>query len=264
MSRPCGQRRALASRRGRHGQDGLAAQAAGVDRAEGGGGEGGEHARVRGDRLGDAFASGQARADELAGVPLVHRRAGRANSLAAVAARGGRRAVEGSQFAGGQVDHVGAAVELDRVRAAAVGGELAFPAAEVRACWSRWCRRRSPPIPSRRWFGTESGCRGSHDAWPQRCWAAWRVMPSREPISAQEYPNPRRPVDGLADRSIDLLGEAGQGDERVDVAVSDTAGVGPQDAPGEPGVVVVLDQPPRPFGCQGPVDGVLAGRAGRW
>jgi hypothetical protein len=21
---------------------------------------------------------------------------------------------------------------------------------------------------------------------PQRCWAAWRVMPSREPISAQE------------------------------------------------------------------------------
>ena len=54
-------------------QDGLAAHAAGVDRAERGGGEGGEHARVRGDRVGDALAAGQARADELAGVPLVHR-----------------------------------------------------------------------------------------------------------------------------------------------------------------------------------------------
>ena len=118
---------------GAAGQDGLAAQAAGVDRAEGGGGEGGEHARVRGDRLGDAFASCQARADELAGVPLVHRRAGRADGLAAVAAcEWYARAVEGGQLAGGQVDHVGAAVELDRVRAAGVGGELAFPAAEVR------------------------------------------------------------------------------------------------------------------------------------
>ena len=56
---------------GSAGQDGLAAHPAGVDRAEGGGGEGGEHARVRGDRLGDAFASGQAGADELAGVALV-------------------------------------------------------------------------------------------------------------------------------------------------------------------------------------------------
>ena len=35
-------------------------------------------------------------------------------------------------------------------------------------------------------FGIEGGCRGGHDARPQRCWAAWRVMPSREPISAQE------------------------------------------------------------------------------
>ena len=52
---------------GSAGQDGLAAQAAGVDRSEGGGGEGGEHARVRGDRFGDALASGQACADELAG-----------------------------------------------------------------------------------------------------------------------------------------------------------------------------------------------------
>ena len=55
---------------GAAGQDGLAAHAAGVDRAEGRGGEGGEHARVRGDRLGDALAAGQAREDELAGVAL--------------------------------------------------------------------------------------------------------------------------------------------------------------------------------------------------
>ena len=41
------------------------------------------------------------------------------------------------------------------------------------------------PEPGER-FGIGSGCRGGHDAWPQRCWAAWRVMPSREPISAQE------------------------------------------------------------------------------
>ena len=26
----------------------------------------------------------------------------------------------------------------------------------------------------------------AHGLPPQRCWAAWRVMPSREPISAQE------------------------------------------------------------------------------
>ena len=76
---------------GAAGQHGLAAHPAGVDRAEGGGGEGGEHARVRGDRLGDALAAGQARADELAGVALVDGRAGRADGFAAVAARGAAR-----------------------------------------------------------------------------------------------------------------------------------------------------------------------------
>ena len=73
MSRPCGQRRAFASAAGTAGQDGLAAHPAGVDRPERGGGEGGEHARMLRDRLGDAFAAGQARADELAGVALVNR-----------------------------------------------------------------------------------------------------------------------------------------------------------------------------------------------
>ena len=72
---------------GTAGQDGLAAHPPGVDRAEGGGGEGGEHARVGGDGLGDALAASQPGADELAGVALVDGRAGRADGLAAVAAR---------------------------------------------------------------------------------------------------------------------------------------------------------------------------------
>ena len=115
---------------GAAGQDGLAAHPAGVDRAERRRGEGGEHARVRGDRLGDALAAGEPGADELAGVALVDGRAGRADGLAAVAARDGRLAVERGEFAGGGVDHVGAGAELDRVRAV-LGGELVFPGAEV-------------------------------------------------------------------------------------------------------------------------------------
>jgi hypothetical protein len=78
---------------GAAGQDGLAAHAAGVDRAEAGGGEGREHARVRGDGLGYAFAAGQPGADELAGVALVDLGAGRADGLAAVAACGEQDAV---------------------------------------------------------------------------------------------------------------------------------------------------------------------------
>ncbi len=57
---------------GTAGQDGLAAHPPGVDRAEGRRGEGGEYARVRGDRLRDTLASGQTGADELPGVALVH------------------------------------------------------------------------------------------------------------------------------------------------------------------------------------------------
>ena len=71
---------------GAAGQDLAVAFAAGMDRAEGGGGEGGEHARVLGDRAGDALAAGQAGQDDVAGVALVDRRAVRADFLAAVAA----------------------------------------------------------------------------------------------------------------------------------------------------------------------------------
>ena len=92
-------------------QDGLAAHAAGVDRAEGRGGEGGEHARVRSDRFGDALAAGKARADELAGVAFVQRRAGRAGGFAAVPAGDVQHA--SGDFAAGQVDG-GDAAQPDR------------------------------------------------------------------------------------------------------------------------------------------------------
>jgi len=160
-------------------QDGRAAQAAGVHGAEGGCGEGGEHARVRGDRLGYAFAASEPGTDELAGVTLVDGRAGRADHLAAVAARGeqdavwfGGGVVDRAQFAGGQVDGVDAAAERDGVAALVVPGGvvggLPGPRASV-------------------WAGGEGDRRGGAYGWvPQRCWAAWRVMPSRVPISAQE------------------------------------------------------------------------------
>ena len=66
--------------------------------------------------LGDALAAGQSGADELAGVALVHLRAGRTDGLAAVAAGDvqdaagfGRAVVDGYQLAGGKVDGVDAA-----------------------------------------------------------------------------------------------------------------------------------------------------------
>jgi hypothetical protein len=61
---------------GAAGQHGLAAHPAGVHGAERRGGQGGEHARMSRDRFGDALAADEARADELAGVTLVHLRAG--------------------------------------------------------------------------------------------------------------------------------------------------------------------------------------------
>ena len=132
-----------------------AALAAGVDRAEGRGGEGGEHARVSADRFGDALAADQARADELAGVALVDLRAGRAGRLAAVAARdvkdaaGFRAGVVDRvrRLAGGQVNGGDAAVQPDGVSAVAGAGELAFPGGEVGRGWLR--RRLLPPAPGR-------------------------------------------------------------------------------------------------------------------
>ena len=162
---------------GTAGQHGLAAHPPGVHRPEGGGGEGGEHARVGGDRAGDAFASGQARADELPGVALVHRRAGRADGLAAVAARDGQHSaglgsgvVERRGFSGGQVDDVGPAAQPDRPGAAAGAGELAFPGAEVGpgdGLGVVGVRSRSRAV------GTGPGPRAAVAA-VTRCLASWR------------------------------------------------------------------------------------------
>ena len=170
-------------------QDGLAAHPPGMDRAERRCGEGGEHARVGGDGVGDALAAGQAGPDELAGVALVDGRAGRADRLAAVAAGDVQHAagfgrgsvVDGGEFAGGQVDRVDAAAQPDRVRAVPGRGELAFPGQEVRPSGGAVGGR--PRSRAGVWFGIQDG---GQDVRPQLCWAAWRVMPSREPISAQE------------------------------------------------------------------------------
>ena len=111
---------------GTAGQDGLAAHAPGVDRPEARGGEGGEHARMRRDGLGDALAAGHTGADELPGVALVDLRAGRADGLAAVAARHVQhspglagRVVDRGDLARGPVDGLDAAVQADGVGAGA-------------------------------------------------------------------------------------------------------------------------------------------------
>ena len=172
---------------GSAGQDGLAAHPPGVDRPERGGGEGREHARMSGDRFGDAFAAGQTGADELAGVALVDRRAGRADRLAAVAARDvqhspglGRSVVDGGGLAGGAVDGLDVAVQTDGVRA---GARVASWRSQVRKSPQATVSvvsSASAPAPEPDRFGGESGCRGRVGHWlPQRCWAAWRVMPSR-------------------------------------------------------------------------------------
>ena len=65
---------------------GVLADRAGVDRAEGGGGEGGEDGRVGGDGGGDAFAADESGADEVVGVAAVGFGAAGAGGGAAVAA----------------------------------------------------------------------------------------------------------------------------------------------------------------------------------
>src|SRR4029077_3094002 len=54
--------------------------------------------------------------------------------------------------------------------------------------------------------------------------------------------------DGLGDGVIDLGGQAEHEGQGLDVAVSDAAGIGPQDAAGERGILVVLDHAPGPVG----------------
>src|SRR6266702_5702971 len=84
MSRPWGQRRAFASRRGRQGRTVLPRlRLAWTGPNDGAVGVAKTHG-VRGDGRRDALASGQSSADELAGVALVDLGAGGADGLAAV------------------------------------------------------------------------------------------------------------------------------------------------------------------------------------
>ena len=97
---------------------------AGVHGAEGGGGEGREHARVDGDGFGDALASGEPGADELVGVGAVGLGAGRADRGAAVSARQVDHLVRvvvgvegGEDLSGRGVDVADGAAEPDRADA---------------------------------------------------------------------------------------------------------------------------------------------------
>ena len=115
-----------------------AAGADGMHRAEAGRGQRGEHARMLGHRFGDALAAGQPGPDDLPGVALVHLRAGRADVLAAVAARDPQHTarlaggvIDRGDLAGRPVDGVDAAVQAHRVGAVASPGELLLPAGEI-------------------------------------------------------------------------------------------------------------------------------------
>ena len=55
-------------------------------------------------------------------------------------------------------------------------------------------------------------------------------------------------LDRLGHRGVDLLGQADQEDQGLDIAVSDAAAESAQDAADECGVLVVLDLPPGRLG----------------
>jgi hypothetical protein len=78
---------------------------------------------------------------------------------------------------------------------------------------------------------------------PQRCCAAWRLMPSRAPDLGPGAAMAAQALDRLGHRGVDLLSQADQQDQGLDAAVSDTAAVGTQDAPDEGAILVVLDLP---------------------
>jgi hypothetical protein len=71
-------------------------------------------------------------------------------------------------------------------------------------------------------------------------------------------------LDRLAHRAVNLLGQADQEDQGLDIAVSDPAAVGAQDTPDERTVLVILDLPPGPFWCQPRLDSFGPRRLGRW
>ena len=113
---------------------GVLADRAGVDRAEGRGGEGDEHGRVGGDGRGDALAADEPGADEVVGVAAVGLGAAGAGGGAPVAARlvdhpvrhadGGDGAQE---LAGGGVDVADVAAQPDGAGAGGGGPDVIEP-----------------------------------------------------------------------------------------------------------------------------------------
>jgi hypothetical protein len=68
-------------------------------------------------------------------------------------------------------------------------------------------------------------------------------------------------LDGFGDGGVDLGGQVEHEGQGLDVAVSDAAAVGAQNAADECGV---LDLPSRAFWCQSCLDSVRPGELGRW
>jgi hypothetical protein len=111
-----------------------AADSAGVDGTEAGGGEGDEQPRMASDRLGDALAAGQAHLKELVGVGPVHLGAGWAAGRPAGAARLQQQPIrlpgrveDGAGLPGGGVDVVDVADQPHRSLAVAGGPDLSLP-----------------------------------------------------------------------------------------------------------------------------------------
>src|SRR3984957_16028104 len=155
------------------------ALAAGVDRAERGSGERGEHARVLGHRVRDALPANETGQDELAGIALVDLGAMRADFLAPVAAvdvqriidadglgearRGGdlelRPGLEDIRaLAGSTVNRRDMTRQADGMGARARVRELAFPVLEMdRGGYVGGCCHR----PRALWFGGDGGGRAA-------------------------------------------------------------------------------------------------------
>ena len=203
---------------------GVLADRAGVDRAEGGGGEGDEHGRVRGDVRGDAFAADEPGADDVVGVAAVGLGAAGAGGGAPVAAGlvdhpvGHADRGDGAQeLAGHGVDVLDVAAQPDGAGAGggvpdviepgvvsgvvqsgeyALVGELGVdagsgvrPRARSRAGSGRESQHRAGGrVTGGSRCAGAAGVRdkGDRESSPQRCWAPWRVMPSRMAMSAQE------------------------------------------------------------------------------
>ena len=201
---------------------GVLADRPGVNQAERRGGEGDEHGRVPGDVRGDAFTADEPSAQEVVGVAAVSLGAARAGGGSPVPAclvdrpvRHPDRGDDAQQLAGHGVDVLDVAAQPDRAGTGGGGpdvvepgvvsgvvqssehafvGELGVdvgsgvrPRARSLAGSGHESQHRAgsghgQPPPLRVPLASVTGSGIS----PQRCWAPWRVMPSRMAMSAQE------------------------------------------------------------------------------